>query len=856
MKKLFIFFFALVLSKAAFSQACEPSYNDWITIDETQANLTVWQCYARAWQPSFANCPHDFTDCLAVRYNGTWNVENEQSDGQQLGWAVNDPYVRVIEMKRRKYVAFVGYTYDYLDVFVNRWKPASQYDSPANAAQICVPLTPLNNSINLLDACYWQTSVAYNVDPSGMHYQPIQTLPSNSFQSGKYGIVTNYEFFYNIGLGETIITTPTALDLTPFAVSSTSSPVYTIYCRWWVEVDFDNGGSQIIEKEAPVFYFQCNSRPNIEENALNPFPFDTILNTDPPFDLTPYISYTSPGVAAYWVTSNGEYTAAPDNLWFDPGAYTPSPSSTNNILVKKYSTPLSTIFGCFSNTLAFPITFINDPGTPATPELISYRYFPSAYVGPNPLIRVFAPFDNLLLHAQQEAQAQTEGIIGTPSSYGIPPWTSTCGLCPAPYVNYVSYDFYQKDSLGILQRNSSHLCMDKTYALPLYNPSGSLTYTWETNRNGYWQPLTTGTIYNIMEPDSGHDLHYQIRVKATNFLAVSSNPLVLDLNFHSKYKLPPAVEDSACIDSSYLDLVPYSNAYYLYKDTITWSENDFADSLNSPFVASRIFGNTHSMLVFDGADTVGYNIHDSLIISGIGEGLHTLPVKITSYYPFRQKNEPDNILPNINGIFDLANNSIEDNPHPLGVPAYDYGCICESWDTLVLIGKPTASVTYSLPDTVEQGYSTVFTTTVNNPNLDYVWTFSDDGLSYHSDPLHYFYDLGNQSVNLTITDEYGCSSNIPLNNITYVNLSYIGIEELENDFVIYPNPASDYLFIQSESGAEFSVELYNALGQKVFTGINSNSIELFSFAPGIYTLKVFSGGLEKSFKIVKPYSNN
>lgn len=849
MKKLIFLLSVLLVAKFAYSQACEPEYNDWITIDDTQDNLTVWQCYARGWSPSFANCPHDFTDCIAYRYNGSFNVENGQSDGQQINWAVQDENVKFIQMNRRKFVAFQGYVFDYLKVYINRWIPASQYGL-SNPRQFCVPLSPINNTINLLDACYWQTQVSLTDDPSGMHFQPIQTLPNSSLFGGRYGKVVNFSFYYLDGSSNEVpITNPNSVDLTPFAVPGTSSPIYTIYCKWTVEVDFDGGLPQLIEKSRPVYYFQCNSRPMIEESPLFPIVLDTVLNTDPIYDITPHIDNISPGVTSSWVLYPGEQVSGSD-LFFNPATFS-TLTNPANLIVQKVSSA-----GCTGNTVVKPFTFLINPGTPNTPEIITKRFQPASYSGSNSLVAAIAPFDNLLI-ALQESYANAEGIIGVPSVYGVPAYVPPpgCFLCPSPYTNYISYSLYQLDSLGLLNRNSTHLCTDKAYALPVYNPNASYTYYWETNRQGDWAFHSNGTTFNVMEPDSGIDRSYSVRVRAKNFLNVYSQPITFNLKFHTKYKLPAAVKDSACVDSSFTDNIPFSNSFYLHRDSIAWSDSHFADSLNSYAKASRIFGNTHSMLVFNGADTVGYNLNDSLFIGQIGEGLHSLPIQITSYYPYRQRNEPDNISPFVNGLFDLANNSNEDNLHPLGIPAYDYGCVCLSYDTLTVIGKPEVNVTYTLPDTVEQGYSTVFTSTANNPSLSYVWQFSDEGLSYNSDPLHYFYDIGPQSLALTVTDQYGCSSILGLNDITYVNLSYIGIEELENDFLIYPNPASDYIFINSASGTDFSVKLYNGLGQLLFSGINANTVDLTAYAPGMYQLQIFAGGVEKTYKIIKSNSN-
>jgi hypothetical protein len=850
MKKISFLVLALgYFTTLGFNQACEPGYNSYITLDETQGGINVWQCYSRAWNSGFANCPHDFTDCIAYRYDNSYDVENGQYDSEQLHWAFDDVNVRYIQMNRRKWVAFQGYVFDYLKVFINRWEPASHF-GPSEPRQFCVPLSPSNNTINLLEVCYWQTQMDIDDDPVGMHWQPMQQLPNASFHQGKYGTVTNFSFYYLDGTNSEVpIANPMALDLTPFAVPSTSSPIYAIYCKWDVQVSFDNNTTQTITKSKPVFWFQCNSRPVIEENPLDPIVIDTIFNTDPVYDITPHIVFSTPGVISSWVLFPGEYASGSD-LIFDPSTYS-TISYTGSMIIQKISPTW-----CYSNAIVKPFTFIIDPGTPSTPEIISKRFYPTSYTGSNSLVATIAPWDNLLL-SLQEQYAESEGIIGNPASNGVPAWVPPpgCFLCIAPYWNFASYSIYQRDSMGIVQRNSTHLCTDKTYALPVYNPSGSLTYEWESNRSGDYQMVHTGPTFNIMEPDSGVDRTYNVRVFAKNVLNHRGQPLTFTLNFHSNYKIPVGIKDSSCVDSSFLDNIPFASDFYLYRDSTAWSDIDFADSLNSYNTARNIFGNSHQFLVFDGADTIGYNTKDSLHIGNIAEGFHQFPVEITSYYPYRQRNEPDNISPVVNGFFDLANNGNEDNPHPLGIPAYDFGCVCKSYDTITVIGKPEVNVTYALPDSVDQGYSTVFTTTANNPNLDYVWLFSDEGVSYASDPLHYFYDIGPQSFNLTVTDAYGCSSVITHNDITYVDIAYIGIEEIENDFSIFPNPSQDYIYIQSASESGYAVKLYNSMGQILFAGTNASVIDLTTFSAGIYSLEISVDGIQKVYKIIKSNSN-
>lgn len=69
-------------------------------------------------------------------------------------------------------------------------------------------------------------------------------------------------------------------------------------------------------------------------------------------------------------------------------------------------------------------------------------------------------------------------------------------------------------------------------------------------------------------------------------------------------------------------------------------------------------------------------------------------------------------------------------------------------------------------------------------------------------------------------------------------------------FSIFPNPASDIVTISSEVAVE-SVEVYNALGQKVLTGTTS-TVDVSKLQNGIYMVQVkFEGGMSATKKLVK-----
>ena len=72
-----------------------------------------------------------------------------------------------------------------------------------------------------------------------------------------------------------------------------------------------------------------------------------------------------------------------------------------------------------------------------------------------------------------------------------------------------------------------------------------------------------------------------------------------------------------------------------------------------------------------------------------------------------------------------------------------------------------------------------FNPTPNNPNYNYNWIFSDDGISYSICPEHEFETYGEYDVSLEITDDNGCS-----NIISYT------------DFItVYENPEDKFLYI-------------------------------------------------------------
>jgi hypothetical protein len=74
----------------------------------------------------------------------------------------------------------------------------------------------------------------------------------------------------------------------------------------------------------------------------------------------------------------------------------------------------------------------------------------------------------------------------------------------------------------------------------------------------------------------------------------------------------------------------------------------------------------------------------------------------------------------------------------------------------------------------------------------------------------------------------------------YSRIILIKLETLhKNQVVIYPQPAWDFINIQLPYvNSNFMVNIYNALGETIFTGTNSNRINVSEFLSGIYFLKL------------------
>ena len=128
-----------------------------------------------------------------------------------------------------------------------------------------------------------------------------------------------------------------------------------------------------------------------------------------------------------------------------------------------------------------------------------------------------------------------------------------------------------------------------------------------------------------------------------------------------------------------------------------------------------------------------------------------------------------------------------------------------------------------------------------------IWDFGDGSSSSELNPIHIFSTSGSFNVNLT-TYKNGCSQGVQ-QLIQILPTSVINLKP--NDWVIYPNPASDVLYIQNDSKLTYYYQIYNAQGQLILQSKN-DVISLRQFDSGAYFIKRYTtNGLDIKRFIVR-----
>lgn len=162
----------------------------------------------------------------------------------------------------------------------------------------------------------------------------------------------------------------------------------------------------------------------------------------------------------------------------------------------------------------------------------------------------------------------------------------------------------------------------------------------------------------------------------------------------------------------------------------------------------------------------------------------------------------------------------------------------------------------------ESEFQSVIVTTTERPNAPEIRRSRNRLISNTATGINWYFDsqliIGATDSIYTVSEEgeyyattsdNGCIS-IPSNTLEIIFST--DISDTDNgEFAIYPNPFSEYATVLFEG--EFNIIISNELGQIVYSGYSTNSIEInsTSFQTGIYSVKVWNSEKTESAVIIK-----
>ena len=105
------------------------------------------------------------------------------------------------------------------------------------------------------------------------------------------------------------------------------------------------------------------------------------------------------------------------------------------------------------------------------------------------------------------------------------------------------------------------------------------------------------------------------------------------------------------------------------------------------------------------------------------------------------------------------------------------------------------------------------------------------GNIYIPDNLDYEQQYYWRILGFNATNESDWSAVSSFSTLKMTSVNDFGVQESE--FTFSPVPATDYLDILPKNSFNFRIKLYNAIGEEVFTGENTDRIDLSSYPSGL-----------------------
>ena len=127
-------------------------------------------------------------------------------------------------------------------------------------------------------------------------------------------------------------------------------------------------------------------------------------------------------------------------------------------------------------------------------------------------------------------------------------------------------------------------------------------------------------------------------------------------------------------------------------------------------------------------------------------------------------------------------------------------------------------------------------------------TIDSGGASVSNGDINILYTIGEVAVSETVVGTIYLSEGFINSNVESalnINQNFFP----ESGVVLYPNPASDKVYINSNFNIE-RVEVYDVLGKLMFSRRTSSVIEISALSNGIYFFKFYNQGSAMMKKII------
>lgn len=158
------------------------------------------------------------------------------------------------------------------------------------------------------------------------------------------------------------------------------------------------------------------------------------------------------------------------------------------------------------------------------------------------------------------------------------------------------------------------------------------------------------------------------------------------------------------------------------------------------------------------------------------------------------------------------------------------------------------------------GLNTIHLTKTDASDIKYITIIGNFGVTTQSINPNFqqtgiWHDLLDNNSTISVSNTNTTISLAPGEFKVYADnqasLSINNFFSVENKVIIYPNPTSNILKVETSLTID-KVEVYNVIGRKIDTLLfNNNEVDVSDLTPGIYLLKIHSEGSIGAKKFIK-----